>query len=109
MNEKIKKAIKSFAKSADFCEGVVSSTIAGYGGSGYSVEFHADGSHRVMWDNQIGNLYQSDGIIVGLPQLDTDDIEAPANDKDELREAFSWQADDMEKEFLAKAFERYDG
>jgi len=105
----MEQSIKDFVDTNEFCEGVISSTIAGYSGSGYSVEFFENGKSRVIWNNNIGNLYQSSGIIVQLPQLDTEDIEAPANDKDELREAFVWQQDDLQKAFFASAFERFNG
>lgn len=49
-------------------EGAIeSSTKASWGGSGYSVELFANGTYRVLWDNQIGNLYESPGAIIKIP------------------------------------------
>ena|SRR5579859_1679595 len=67
-------ALEAFLKSDDFAEGVAKSTKAGWGGSGYSVELFEDGSHRVLWNNEIGNLYESPGVILGLPHLSCDDM-----------------------------------
>jgi len=55
-------------------DAIISSTQAGYGGSGYSVELFDDGTFRVLWNNEIGNLYESPGLILGIPQLDTDEM-----------------------------------
>jgi hypothetical protein len=66
--------LQEFVKSEEFISAVVSSTKAGFGGSGYSVEFFPDGTHRVLWDNQIGNLYVSAGYIVGIPQLSEEQL-----------------------------------
>jgi hypothetical protein len=56
-----------------FQEACVSSTKASWGGSGYSVELYDDGSYRVLWDNNIGNLYDSPEIIISVPALGDDD------------------------------------
>jgi hypothetical protein len=50
------------------------STQASFGGSGYSVELFTDGTYRLLWNNNIGNLYDSPGIIVPVPVLSDDDI-----------------------------------
>lgn len=71
----LKTALESFIASPDFKDGVISSTKAGFGGSGYSVELFEDGSHRVLWNNQIGNLYQTPGVILSLPQIDPENLE----------------------------------
>lgn len=57
----------------DFESAVDSATKASWGGSGYSVELFDDGSYRVLWDNNIGNLYDSPGIILGIPALSDDE------------------------------------
>lgn len=67
-------ALEAFIQSDDFSDGVVKSTKAGWGGSSYSVELFEDGSHRVLWNNEIGNLYESPGVILGLAQLSCDDM-----------------------------------
>lgn len=48
-------------------DAIESSTKASWGGSGYSVELFANGTYRVLWDNQIGNLYDSPGAIIKIP------------------------------------------
>jgi hypothetical protein len=54
-------------------EDIISATKAGFGGSGYSVEFFPNGQYRTLWDGNIGNLYETPGVIVGLPQLGDDE------------------------------------
>ena len=66
--------LEAFIDSSEFEQAVKDSTTAGFGGSGYSVELFADGTWRVLWDNQIGNLYISDGIILGVPQFDQETV-----------------------------------
>lgn len=68
----MKEMLESYLASPDFEAGVVASTKASWGGSGYSVELHPDGSWSNLWDNQIGNLYVSDGAILSLPSLNCD-------------------------------------
>lgn len=48
---------------------VDSATEASWGGSGYSVELFEDGYYCILWDGEIGNLYESPGIILGVPPL----------------------------------------
>lgn len=55
-----------------FEEACESSTKASWGGSGYSVELFKNGNYRVLWNNQIGNLYTSPGLILGVPALGED-------------------------------------
>jgi len=64
----INQAFESFMKS-DFEDAVDSSTKASWGGSGYSVELFKDGTYRVLWDSNIGNRYDSPGLILGVPTL----------------------------------------
>ena len=59
---------------AEFEQAVLSSTTAGFNNSGYSVELFTDGTWRVLWDNEIGNLYRSPGIIISIPQYDQDTL-----------------------------------
>ena len=61
-------AFSAFMNEA-FEDACVSSTQASWSGSGYSVELFDDGSYRVLWDGNIGNLYDSEGIILGIPVL----------------------------------------
>jgi len=70
----LKTALENFLASDEFPESLVKATKAGWGGSGYSVELFEDGTCRVLWDNEIGNLYESPGVILSLPKLDDDDM-----------------------------------
>lgn len=70
MDTGIKKAFYSFLENSQETEAaIISSTKASWGGSGYSVELFPDGHYRVLWDGQIGNLYESPGLIVEIPPL----------------------------------------
>lgn len=69
----LKQAFENFIASEDFAEAVIKSTKAGFGGSGYSVELFEDGTNRVLWNNQIGNRYDSPGVIIPIPQLNDSD------------------------------------
>jgi hypothetical protein len=83
----VKQQLEKYLKSPDFQAGVKSSTIASYGGSGYSVELHPDGSHRNLWNNEIGNKYESPGIILGIPTVDDcnqDEIDDAFVEQEEL-------------------------
>lgn len=73
----IHQALENFISDksgATFEQAVKDSTLAGFGGSGYSVELFGDGTFRVLWDNQIGNLYRSSGVILGVPQFDQETV-----------------------------------
>ncbi|MGL5196749.1 MAG: hypothetical protein ACRC8Y_24420 [Chroococcales cyanobacterium] len=66
----IRKTYANFMKDdTSVEEAIISSTKASWGGSGYSVELFPDGNYRVLWDNQIGNRYDSPGLIISLPTL----------------------------------------
>lgn len=99
MEDKLRKALETFIESDDFMSGVISATKAGWSGSGYSVELFEDGSHRVLWDNEIGNLYESPGTIVSLPKIGDD------SDSDLLTEAF-WAEEEELKDELRQRFEQ---
>jgi hypothetical protein len=64
----IQQAFESFM-SEGFEDAVDSSTKASWGGSGYSVELFPTGSYRVLWNDSIGNLYDSPGVILPVPSL----------------------------------------
>lgn len=90
-----------FVKSDEFIDAVIKSTQAGWGGSGYSAEFFEDGSHRVLWDGQIGNLYQSAGEIVGIPQLTESQVSEADEDAGEgLAEVAKFYRDELAADFL---------
>lgn len=104
--EGIKATLKKFLSSPDFQAGVVSASKAAWGGSGYSVELFPDGTWRVLWDNQIGNLYQSKGIILSLPEIDfeRDEENEDLSDDECLLEAWDWEEDSAREELK----ERFD-
>jgi hypothetical protein len=54
-----------------------SATSADYGGSGYTLELFGDGTFRTLWNGHIGNLYNSRGIMIAIPELNDDDLGAP--------------------------------
>jgi len=54
-------------------EAIASSTRASWGGSGYSVELFPEGHYRILWDNKIGNKYDSLGAIIGVPPCSDDE------------------------------------
>ena len=91
----IRTAAEKFIDSEDFANAIVMSTMAGTGGSGYSVEFYPDGHYRVLWDNQIGNLYESPGVIVKIPQLTEQELEGS-----DIHEAAELYASEWKVEFL---------
>jgi hypothetical protein len=75
MNAQLMKTLDAFLQSSDFKDGVISSTKAGWNGGSYKVELFPEGTWRVLWSNEIGNLYESRGIILTLPELDFDPSE----------------------------------
>lgn len=75
MQATMSATLEKFLESPDFGEGCKSATKASWGGSGYSVELFPDGHWRLLWDNEIGNRYESPGTILGLPTLDDNDYQ----------------------------------
>jgi hypothetical protein len=71
----IKQAFENFmSDDVQVKEAIMSSTTAGFGGSGYTLELFDDGTFRVLWNGQIGNLHNSRGIMIGIPKLGDDDM-----------------------------------
>jgi hypothetical protein len=66
----LQNTLEAFLKSDDFKSGLIASTRASWGDSGYSVELFEDGTWQTLWNNQIGNLYETPGVILSLPTLD---------------------------------------
>jgi hypothetical protein len=71
--------LETFLSSDDFKKSLIASTRASWGGSGYSVELFPDGHWTVLWDNQIGNLYISPGVILGIPTFEDDNYQEMVN------------------------------
>lgn len=93
------QTLEQYINSSDFKSGVISATKAGWGGSGYSVELFEDGTWRNLWNGQIGNRYETPGILLNLPQIsenETSDLneEVVGNDDNDtlLGEAFDNEA-----------------
>ena len=93
----LKQAFESFMTDNDytvFQEAVDASTKASWGGSGYSVELFPDGTYRVLWNNQIGNRYDSSGVILKVPPLSDEEWSQDASVRyyddveESLRETF---------------------
>jgi hypothetical protein len=72
MKEQFQAAYAAFQEEIEIA--IDKSTQASFGGSGYSVELFTDGTYRLLWNNNIGNLYDSPGIIVPVPVLSDDDM-----------------------------------
>jgi len=98
----LSSVVEKFVNSGEFVEAVVSSTKAGWGGSGYSVEVFADGTWRVLWDNQIGNAYMSSGMIVAIPQLTQEQVNEVDEDNP-LELVAEFYRDELAEEILEKA------
>lgn len=93
--KQLSTTMEAFLASEDFKSGVISSTKAGWGGSCYKVELLPNGKWSVLWSNQISNLYETPGVIIALPELDTD----------EMQEMIDGGGADDEDDFLSMAFE----
>lgn len=68
----IQKAFESFMEQ-EFQSAVDSATRASWGGNGYSVELFNSGKYRVLYNGEIGNLYDSPGLILPIPFLGQDE------------------------------------
>lgn len=72
----VQNALESFlSNDEDFLAGMIASTKAGFGGSSYSVELLEDGRYQVLWANQIGNKYNSPGVILEIPQFNDEEAQ----------------------------------
>ncbi len=98
----MKEILEKFLTSEDFEKGVIAATKAGWGGSGYSVELFPDGTWRVLWDNEIGNLYNSPGEIMRLSKLNDNDyqecLDEGMTEEEYFEQAFILQQDDLKGE-----------
>lgn len=88
--------LESFLASEDFLQGCVRATRAAYSGDGASVELFRDGKWRVLDNGQIGNGYDSPGIIISLPTFESAayDTECHEEEENAIREAAECYADD---------------
>ena len=94
---------QQFVNSQEFVDAVVSATNAGFGGSGCKVEFFEDGSHRVLFNGEIGNLYKSTGEMVPVPQLSEEQVlEADDDNHEGLDEIVKFYRDELAEQFLSE-------
>lgn len=83
----ISTAFEAFMADTKAVEGAIdSSTSASHGGGSYKLELFSDGTYRVL--SQVGNLYDSTGIIISIPALRDDDMAPIDDDGNELASAF---------------------
>lgn len=112
------EAFEIFMEEA-FEDACISSTKASWGGSGYSVELFADGTYRVLWNNNIGNLYDSPGLIISIPPLGDeewdDDIDICYFDRaiEAMKDIYAQAKEDLktykkEREEMEKEMEQYE-
>lgn len=99
----IKATLNAFIESSDFEAGCTSATKASWGGSGYSVELFTDGTWRVLWDNAIGNKYETPGVILSLPAINDDEyqqlvVEEEMEEDEFFNLGFGNEYDDLAKE-----------
>lgn len=96
MESWIRKAYAAYRKDSDISADILSATKAGFGGSNYYLELLPSGDHRVLWDGEIGNQYESPGILVRLPQLGDDDWdECGDHDFSSAIDALDWDIEDF--------------
>lgn len=88
-----KAAYADFTSDSSQVESAIdAATHAAYGGGGYTLELFSTGTWRLLPDNAIGNLYNSEGIMIGIPTLAEDETATDAsgayydNARDELDE-----------------------
>lgn len=97
------QTLENFLQSEDFKSGVISSTKASWSGSNYKLELFPAGDWRVLWSNEIGNLYETEGKILTLPALDTDEMDEYVNggagsQEEYLSEAFYAEESELQAE-----------
>lgn len=96
--------LEEFLSSNDFFDGCKAASRASWkSGSGYSVELFPDGTWRVLWGDNIGNKYETPGVILGLPSLGTDgDYQASVIDGDMTEDDFFLAVFQNDEEDLKK-------
>lgn len=88
----LEKCLEAFMASNEFPEALAKGTCDSWGGGGTNVELCPSGierqSWRVLFNNEIGNLYESPGEILGLPTLDDDDYQKCVVEGDMTQEEY---------------------
>lgn len=100
--QKLSSTLEQYLESEDFKQGVIDSTRASWGGSCYKVEIMPDGTWRNLWANQIGNRYESEGVIIALPALDCSDMEEFTEGGRTEDEYFSLSFDNARDELVSE-------
>lgn len=76
------KAIENYLKNENQSE--ITATAYAAVMDEYKVELFTDGTYRLLWDSQIGNLYESKGVIVPIwVPLESEVDDATVWDSDE--------------------------
>lgn len=100
--------ITEFVLSDEFKAAISRSTIAGYGGSSYILEIFKNGGHRVLWENEIGNLYEHpESLLIKIPQLTEGQVaEVDENNFETINDVIEFYLDDLTKELMDKFHEK---
>ncbi len=93
--ELLTQAFENFIQDS-FHEAAISSTRASWSGSKYCVELFDEGTYRVLWSGHIGNVYESRGVILGIPSLNDEEW-----DGTEENEAYHGYAEELMREKFA--------
>lgn len=72
----IRKAYAGYRARRTIEADILSSTKAGFSGGHYKLELLPDGGSRVLWSGNVGNLYDSPGQMISIPQLGEDEYDA---------------------------------
>jgi uncharacterized protein YndB with AHSA1/START domain len=88
--------LDAFLASDDFPEAVAQSTRASWSGGSYKVELFPGGDWRVLWSSEIGNKYETPGLILTVPTAP--DEWGDLSDDDVLGEAITVNLSDVAAE-----------
>jgi hypothetical protein len=97
------ETLEKFLASNDFADALIKATRTSWGGSGFSVELFPNGTWRVLWNNEIGNLYDTPGVILKLPTLDDDDYQEAVVNNGMDEEEFFYLTYENDVEELAQS------
>ena len=95
--ELLTQAFENFMQDS-FHKAAISSTKASWGGSEYCVELFDDGTYRVLWSGNIGNAYESTGVILGIPSLDDEEWDGTEENEED---AYTKDAAELMREKFA--------
>ena len=95
--ELLSQAFENFMKDS-FHEAAIASTKASWSGTKYCVELFDDGAYRVLWSGQIGNAYESRGVILGIPSLNDEEWDGTEENEED---AYTEDAEELMREKFA--------